>query len=185
LPPAVVAVLREHLRNKPADEPVWPGTWWERGAEMLKADLEAVGIPYVVQGPDGPLYADFHALRHTYITLLERSGAAPKAAQSLARHADIRLTMNRYTHADRSALVETVGRLPLPGNDAPPDRAAEPLLAGLLMILASLCDAVFGDGVGPADTVRDAPRDAPLGGTEQDNAGRSETRKPQRRRRCA
>ena len=41
---------------------------------MLRTDLDAAGIPYTVEGPEGPEYADFHALRHSYLTLGGRSG---------------------------------------------------------------------------------------------------------------
>src|SRR6185436_10818325 len=33
----------------------------------FRLDLDAAGIPYAVDGPDGLLYADFHALRHSFI----------------------------------------------------------------------------------------------------------------------
>jgi hypothetical protein len=36
---------------------------------MLRSDLGAAGIPYADELADGPLYADFHALRHTVLTL--------------------------------------------------------------------------------------------------------------------
>lgn len=61
---------------------------------MLQRDLKAAGIPY--RDANG-LYADFHALRHTFITNMVKSGVNPKTAQSLARHATIDLTMNVYT----------------------------------------------------------------------------------------
>jgi len=48
------------------------------------------------------LFADFHSLRHTFITNLVRADVSPKIAQALARHSDIRLTMNRYTHIDQA-----------------------------------------------------------------------------------
>jgi hypothetical protein len=62
----VAELLRGFLDGKPAGMPLWPGTWASdrRAAEMLRRDLEAAGIPFVVQSPDGPLHADFHALRH-------------------------------------------------------------------------------------------------------------------------
>src|SRR5262249_7576128 len=56
--------------------------------------------------------ADFHALRHSYITLLSRCGVNPKLAQELARHSDIRLTMNVYTHAALYDLAGAVESLP-------------------------------------------------------------------------
>lgn len=64
-------------------------------AEMLKADLKKAGIPY----KDGSgRVLDFHALRHTFITRLVRSGVAPALAKKLARHSTITLTMDYYTH---------------------------------------------------------------------------------------
>src|SRR5438270_473044 len=48
LPPDLAALLRDYLDGKPAGQPVWPGTWAEDGAEMLRLDLEAAGIPYTV-----------------------------------------------------------------------------------------------------------------------------------------
>src|SRR5262249_40212900 len=48
-------------------------------------------------------------LRHTFITNMVKSGVSPKAAQSLARHSTIDLTMNVYTsltvHDQASALA--------------------------------------------------------------------------------
>ncbi len=56
---------------------------------------------------------DFHALRHTFITSVVKSGAHPKQAQRLARHSKIELTMNHYTHLslldDRTALSAVPG----------------------------------------------------------------------------
>src|SRR5690606_37258250 len=57
-------------------------------------------------------YADFHANRHTFITNLGRAGVSPKIAQTLARHSDIRLTMNVYTHTDIAEKQAAVGSLP-------------------------------------------------------------------------
>jgi hypothetical protein len=105
---------------------------------MLANDLKAVGIPYVVKGPDGPLFADFHSLRHSFITWLERSGATPKTAQELARDSDVRLTLDRYTHANLAGLGQAVDKLPLPGSEAPtlaPDAA---LLAWALAVATAL-----------------------------------------------
>ena len=62
-------------------------------------------------------YADFHGLRHTFITNLRDAGVDPKTAQKLARHADIRLTMDIYTHVKDKAEVDAINALPgLPKN---------------------------------------------------------------------
>jgi integrase/recombinase XerD len=118
LPAAVVEALRPFLGNMPHGVPVWPGQWWTKGAEMLRGDLEAAGIPYEVKGPDGPLFADFHALRHSYISLMERAGVSLNDAKELARHSTITLTKDRYTHADGEGLGKAVNKLDLPGADA-------------------------------------------------------------------
>jgi integrase len=133
LPAAVASHLRNYLKGKPAGRRVWPGTWWEKGAKMFRKDLESAGIPYVIDGPDGPLFADFHALRHSYITLLERSGVGPKAAQTLARHGDIRLTLGRYTHTDQATLGAAVDKLPLPGAAKEDQWTPEQMAAGMLL----------------------------------------------------
>ena len=89
---------------------------------MLRKDLDAAGIPY--QDEDGR-YADFHALRHTFITNLALGGTAPKVTMDLARHSDINMTMSRYSHTvleDRAKAVQA-----LPDLDA--NRAAEALRA--------------------------------------------------------
>jgi integrase len=60
------------------------------------------------------LFADFHSLRHFFITNLERSGVSPKLAQTLARHSDIRLTLGIYTHVGLQDQVGAIEALPGP-----------------------------------------------------------------------
>ncbi len=125
LPPDVAEALRGYLAGRPADRPVWPGKWFKHAAEMLRVELDACGIPYAVEGPDGPLYADFHALRHSFIALLDKSGATLKEAMQLARHSDPKLTMAIYGKAQLHDLGEAVGRLPaLLGKGAGPEQEA-------------------------------------------------------------
>jgi integrase len=140
LPTGLAATLRDYLHGKPTGCPVWPGDWRRRAFRMIKADLEAVGIPYSVKGPDGPLFADFHSLRHAYVSMLEKAGAGLKEAQVLARHSDIRLTKDIYTHADYQAMAAAVDRLPLPLPDgrAPGPGPAEALLTWALALAAAL-----------------------------------------------
>jgi integrase len=118
LPPDVADLLREYLKGRPAGVPVWGGAWASdgKGAEMLRGDLAAAGIPYAVEGPDGPLYADFHSLRHTYLTLGGRAGIDLRTLQELAGHSDPKLTA-RYSHRRLYDLAGAVEKLPsfLPG----------------------------------------------------------------------
>ena len=108
IPVALGAALERFLATKPQDGLVWPGTWHEKSARMLRKDLAVAKIPYKTE--DG--YADFHALRHGYISMLVKSGVHPKVAQTLARHSTITLTMDRYTHIGLFDTVAAVEGLP-------------------------------------------------------------------------
>ena len=56
--------------------------------------------------------ADFHALRHTYISRLVRSGANIKVAQELARHSTPMLTLGRYAHVQLADQTRALDALP-------------------------------------------------------------------------
>jgi hypothetical protein len=113
LRPDLAGALRAWLAGKPVGEPVWPGPWAVDGlaAEMLRIDLEAAGIPYVAEGPDGPEYADFHSLRHSFLTALGRSRVDLRVRQELAGHRSSKTT-ERYSHVRLRDLAIAVGRLP-------------------------------------------------------------------------
>ncbi len=113
LPPDVADLLRAYLREKPAGQAIWGGTWAKGycGAEMLRGDLDAAGIPYAVEGPDGPLSADFRALRHSYLTLAGRAGIDLPTLQELAGHSTPTLTA-RYSHRRLHDLAGAVEKLP-------------------------------------------------------------------------
>ena len=59
-------------------------------------------------------YADFHATRHTFISNLSRCGVRPKLAQTLARHSDINLTMQVYSHVELEDQNAAIAALPGP-----------------------------------------------------------------------
>ena len=118
-------------------ETLWPGTWSKKAAEMFRRDLgearsiwlaevEKLTDEHERQGEfqrrtdssfpkpesaNGEV-ADFHALRHTFITLLASSGVHPKVAQQLARCSTITLTMDRYSHSRLVDLNSAVENLP-------------------------------------------------------------------------
>ena len=99
---------------------------WHRTAKMMRYDLKTAEVAFCdARG----LYADFHSLRHTYITNIGRSGASMKTHQELARHspsAKLRavslsngepgLTM-RCTHTQLEDKVRALETLP-PANPA-------------------------------------------------------------------
>jgi integrase len=57
-------------------------------------------------------YADFHGLRHTFVTNLARANISPKMVQTLARHSDIKLTMSIYTHVAPVEQAAAIKSLP-------------------------------------------------------------------------
>jgi integrase len=64
-------------------------------------------VPNVMTGSS----ADFHSLRHGFITYLVTANVPPKVAQMLARHSTMTLTMERYTHLEIVDLVDGLKRL--------------------------------------------------------------------------
>ena len=60
--------------------------------------------------PDGK-YADFHALRHSFLTHVGRTGVPFKTVQELARHSTPTLTM-RYMHQFKEDELKAVKLLP-------------------------------------------------------------------------
>lgn len=118
VPPGVARQLAAWVAGKPPGRPVWPGKWAahkEAGRALLRHDLAAAGVPYRVETPDGPRYADFHSLRHTFVSALAAAGATPKELQELARHSSPQLTLGVYAHARPGAAAAAVNRLALPG----------------------------------------------------------------------
>lgn len=136
LRPDFAAMLADWLRDKPKDAPLWPGA--NRTSDVMRSDLSAARRRWIDDAPtpaeraerersdflrpkdSAGRFADFHALRHTFITRLARAGVAPKVAQALARHSTITLTMDRYAHVgleDQTAALDA-----LPAMDAPPVR---------------------------------------------------------------
>ena len=130
LPADVATALRDYLKGKPSNSLVWAGTWREKAADMLRADLGAVGVEYSTEGPNGLEYADFHALRHSYLTLGGRSGIDLRTLQELAGHSTPLLTA-RYMHVRLRDAAGAVDRMP---NLVPPN--AEPNASELPLRMA-------------------------------------------------
>ena len=104
-------VVEELRASKPGDAKpsdavligkMLPSMW------KMKKDLRHAGIEYKENGRR----ADFHSLRHTLATNLNRRNIAPRVAMQILRHSDIRLTMNHYTDASQLALAEAIEKLP-------------------------------------------------------------------------
>lgn len=90
----------------------WVRPQWRLGrlprhmAPVLRADCRELGIPC-----EGEQRVDFHCLRYTFLTNLARAGMHPAVAQRLARHADVRLTLEVYTQVGAEDLWDAVRKL--------------------------------------------------------------------------
>ncbi|MEA3368548.1 MAG: tyrosine-type recombinase/integrase, partial [Planctomycetota bacterium] len=109
LRPDTAAALKAHLKGKLPQALAFGMPDRHRMLRAFKADLKAAGIPYL---DDADRVADFHALRHTFITNLANSGVHPKVAQALARHCTVTLTMDRYSHTVMGEQSAAVAALP-------------------------------------------------------------------------
>lgn len=141
LHPELVRQLKEWLATKrglTADEPLFPISKRVRGGLerkthlMIQRDLAAARDRWLPEAPSAEeraarlrsdflcyrshagRYADFHSLRHLFITNLERAGLSPKMARTLARHSDIRLTLGVYTHVELADRTAAIHALPAP-----------------------------------------------------------------------
>jgi integrase len=105
--PDLADALRPWLSTKAGGAPVFRIDS-HHTAHLIRADLKAAGIPYV--DASGRV-ADFHALRHSYITALAMSTAPVKVVQSLARHSTPTLTLGLYSHVqlyDQTAALDAL-----------------------------------------------------------------------------
>jgi len=129
----VAEAVAVFIEGMPADDRLFAVP--DKTAEMIQTDLAAARDAWIEEADtdkereartkttflsdkDGSdRVVDFHALRHTFITRLARSGVAPAVAKSLARHSTITLTMDHYTHTligdERAALDRLPGITPV------------------------------------------------------------------------
>lgn len=148
-------VSREHLRH----------TW--RPAEMLRADLAAAEID---ANDESGQVVDFHALRHTFCTMLAQANVPPKTAQVLARHSSFAMTFDVYARvgSDEEAraltllpdLCETAGDPKNEGRSSTGSDATSVLATSLANDTAVPCISVPRDAldqaVKPTDTLVEA-----------------------------
>jgi len=153
--PALASLLQPWLAGRPEGTPVFPVDRWEI-LEALKADLRAAGVEY--RTDEG--YADFHALRHTYITTLAKSNAPVKVVQSLARHSTPVLTLGVYTHLGLYDQTPALDALPDLTKPAPRSEPSTLAATGTDSIMAESQELAAhgqraGDGLGRSQSFPD------------------------------
>lgn len=124
----ILKELRVLTQGKKSSDPLFRRITSET-AKMLRADLKDARQKWLseaktpqerqareesdflkAQTDDGEL--DFHALRHSFATMLTASGVAPQDAKALLRHSSITLTVDRYSHLYKGAETAAVAKLP-------------------------------------------------------------------------
>jgi integrase len=109
LHPDLIPLLNVRVRGLDLDDRVFP-EMTPKIYRALRKDLEDAGIAY--KDTDGR-FADFHSLRHSFITGVLRSGASVIQARELARHNSVEQTM-RYSHVEHDEQAEVLAMLPIP-----------------------------------------------------------------------
>ena len=105
----LVTLLLAWTKFYPDDEPLFPGLADKATAKMMQHDCPRAGIPYV--NADGE-YADFHSLRHVFVTSVLATKPNLVTAFAVCRLSDPKLLL-RYGHTDDRKKAETIRKLPL------------------------------------------------------------------------
>ena len=129
----LVAFLIPWLNGKQTDQHVWPGKWAKHNeaGDLIQRDLanaradwigeakserereERTASDFLTYRDCAGRVADFHSLRHRFITELVKAGVHPKDAKELARHSTITLTMDRYAHVGLQDSATALAKLNL------------------------------------------------------------------------
>ena len=129
----LIAYLVPWFHGKPLDAPLWPGKWAvnNEAGDLIRRDLanarttwigeassdrerdERTVSDFLTYRDSAGRVADFHSLRHRFITELVKAGVHPKDAKELARHSTITLTMDRYAHVGLRDTAAALSKLKL------------------------------------------------------------------------
>lgn len=124
LHPTVVRALRwwkmskwqEYVGTVPVpNDPLFPNPSGEytvsRWSPLLKGDLAVAGCPVLF---DGKHPITFHALRRTFMSLLEGEGVSRDLISALAGHSGKTVTDRHYIAKNIERFNEVIGKLPIP-----------------------------------------------------------------------
>mgnify|MGYP002623655415 FL=1 len=126
---------RSQAAHDKYDDKLLASSWKNRAASNLRNDMAEARAAWIDDAKtaedrtareqsdflchvdDGGEVLDFHGVRHSFCTALDRVGASPTERQKLARHSTYKMT-ERYTHV---ALFDVLGALdklpPVPSGD--------------------------------------------------------------------
>jgi len=155
---ALASILKAYSNQLKESDLLWPGKWaaQKRASIILKKDLQlarqawieaAKSEPEKQQRADSEFLkyrnsdgqADFHALRHTFMSRLGRSGASAKVMQKLARHSSVELTIGRYTHTNKQDLHQAVELMDQGLQEPNEGKPGESVVAQMVASLSDNC----------------------------------------------
>ena len=105
--PELAADLAGYVAALEPRKPIFPLPH-DKGAAMLRKDLEAAGIAYQ---DDAGLFFDFHSLRCETATLADAAGVSPRVVQRMMRHSKLEMT-GRYTRPRAVDMESAASMLP-------------------------------------------------------------------------
>ena len=111
--PDLILDLPAYLVGLAEGSPAFPLP--EKGAEMLRVDLAAAGVPH--RDGSGRVF-DFHAIRCQLATTLDQAGVSPRVVQRKMRHSTPELT-GRYTRPRDQEPETATAALPKMGANRP------------------------------------------------------------------
>lgn len=108
-------MLADWLKDKPNDVPLWSNSksWYYKGGELVRADLEFSGIPSEIDTDDGKAVIDFHSFRCYRVTKAILTGTNSRVVRSIARLSSEAL-LDRYCKIPQSEVSECVNAISPP-----------------------------------------------------------------------
>ena len=86
-------------------EPLWPGSFYQNGAKMIRADLGDI------EEETDRGRVDFHSLRHSHVTEVVRTGASISEVLRICR-LSTPILLDRYYHSDAKDQEAVILKLP-------------------------------------------------------------------------
>jgi integrase len=87
-------------------------TFWIAESKTPEEEIKRTNSDFLTYKNRKGKFADFHCLRHTFITNLGKAKVPPRIAQSLARHSTLDLTLNIYNHIEQEEHTNAINNLP-------------------------------------------------------------------------
>jgi integrase len=114
LPDHVVERLRPWLAQKHPGARLWPGYWARQRKQIhwLERDLKRAGV---AERDERGRRVTFHSLKRRFVISLIQAGGKIHEIRRMARHRDVRTTLNYYVDENLSDLGALANRLPALG----------------------------------------------------------------------